>query len=396
MSVSATLPQAVEHVRARVGVNLMWLVPGVVGGSEEATVAALLAAAPVAAAEGIEIVLVAAEAVFDAHPELRQFERAPVSTPKGGTPGRVLAEALRLSRISRLRSFDLLHCAGGVVPLGYGQRCTVTVHDVQPLDLPENFSVLKRRYLGWMIPRSVRRATVTCVPSQFVADRVAALVSGVESRVVPWCASPLVDLGDCTVTPMETLAPRYGLSQPYFLYPAITYPHKNHRILLEALASVDDTQVGLVFAGGVGGSEEEIVKQISELGLAHRVTRCGRVNREDLFGLYRGAVAVLFPSLYEGFGLPALEAMALGVPIVVSDQGSLPEVVGPAGLVCAAHDSAEWAEAMNRLCLDPLGPPTARENQTRVATMFSAKRTGSALVAAWLEALDLPSNVSLV
>ena len=176
MSVSATLPQAVEHVRARVGVNLMWLVPGVVGGSEEATVAALLAAAPVAAAEGIEIVLVAAEAVFDAHPELRQFERAPVSTPKGGTPGRVLAEALRLSRISRLRSFDLLHCAGGVVPLGYGQRCTVTgkLLGVEATIFGLDDSPFSAQGNG-----DVRAIAVCCRPSRRVG-----LGSGIASRSV--------------------------------------------------------------------------------------------------------------------------------------------------------------------------------------------------------------------
>src|SRR5690606_16446465 len=137
---------------------------------------------------------------------------------------------------------------------------------------------------------------------------------------------------------------------PYVVHPAITYPHKNHLVLLEAVSRVPGLHA--VLTGGPAGNEEAVTRRAAAPDLAGRVHRLGRVPRADLDALLAGAVALAFPSRYEGFGVPVLEAMALGCPVAAADATALPEVVGDAGLLVGPDDVAGWAEALGRLSGD--------------------------------------------
>ncbi len=130
-------------------------------------------------------------------------------------------------------------------------------------------------------------------------------------------------------------------------YPAITHPHKNHRFLCELLAGPlkrDDVQV--VFAGGVGRAHDALVRRIEELNLGHRVVLVGRLDDADRDGLLAMSSALVFPSSYEGFGAPVIEAMALGTPVIAADATALPEVVGSAGQVLPL-DAEAWSAAVD-------------------------------------------------
>jgi alpha-1,3-rhamnosyl/mannosyltransferase len=146
----------------------------------------------------------------------------------------------------------------------------------------------------------------------------------------------------------------YDIGGPFFLYPAITYPHKNHLMLVDAFARVaaERPDVLLVLTGGEAGSEAEVMAAVEAAGLGDRVRRLHRIPRPDLEWLYRRAVALTFPSRFEGFGLPPLEAMASGCPVIVADATALPEVVADAGLVVPVDDPAAWATAMLGLLTD--------------------------------------------
>ena len=144
------------------------------------------------------------------------------------------------------------------------------------------------------------------------------------------------------------------LSHPFVLYPAVAYPHKNHEVLLRALArlAADGVDVELVATGAPGPQDVKLDKLADELGVGNRCHRLGRIPPAVLDGLFRQAVAMVFPSRYEGYGLPVAEAMARGCPVVAADAGALPEVVGSGGLLLDPDDDAMWAEAIGTLACD--------------------------------------------
>jgi alpha-1,3-rhamnosyl/mannosyltransferase len=155
-------------------------------------------------------------------------------------------------------------------------------------------------------------------------------------------------------TPAATLVARHRLDGPVVLYPAITYPHKDHVTLVRAFAAVAATwpDAVLVLTGRSDRSEAEVMALVAELGITDRVRRLGRLSDADIAGLYALASVVAVPSTYEGFGLPAVEAMAYGAPVVAADATALPEAVGDAGLLVSPGDVDAWARALGRLLDD--------------------------------------------
>jgi glycosyltransferase involved in cell wall biosynthesis len=141
---------------------------------------------------------------------------------------------------------------------------------------------------------------------------------------------------------------RYGLgSGPFVVLPGITHPHKGHEFLLELMATEwDDDELRVVLLGGRGAADATIERRIDELGLRQRLVRPGRVSALDRDGIIAAADALVFPSEYEGFGAPVLEAMALGTPVICSDQPALVEVVGAAGLALPREREA-WSGALD-------------------------------------------------
>lgn len=332
---------------ARVGVNLLWMVPGVVGGSEDATVGLLRALAD-STADDIDLVLFGLSSLPEAHPDLvERFETMTAPIDGRSKARRVLAESTWLPRATRNRGLDLIHHGGGTVPPGSRLRCTVTVHDLQPLDLPDNFHPVKRTYLRMMLRPSVRRAVVTVVPSRFTRERVIDLLGAEPSSVavVPWPAPPPPQRGDH----------RSPVSGPYLLYPAITYHHKDHATLLDAFARVvvDHPEVRLVLIGSAADTEGAVAERIARQDLSGRVERLGRVDAATRDALLAAALGVVIPSRYEGFGLPALEAMAAGVPVIGADAASLPEVLAAEVPRPAAGDVEGFAAAMRELIERP-------------------------------------------
>lgn len=380
---------APEH-RTTVLVNLLWLVPGVVGGSEESVTDALRA---VAAADPADLQLrLAVLAPFaEAHPDLVEaFPTVESKLDGSDKVRRVLAEQIWLARECRRLGVQIVHHAGGTVPFVHPGAVVLTIHDLQSRDLPGNFSLVKRTYLRLMLGRSARAASVVVVPSEFTRQRVVELL-GVPPhrvRVVPWAPRP---------APHHELRERAGAVEdvpdgPFLLYPAITYPHKNHLTLLDAFARLEGpaAQARLVLTGGSASMEPRVLARIEELGLGDRVLRTGRVDQARLEALYAAATAVVVPSRYEGFGLPALEAMTRGCPVVVARSGSLPEIARPDDLV-DPDDVTGWAAAMQSvLTLTDRARSDRVGAGRRVVERFSPERTAAGLIEAYRAARPLP------
>lgn len=376
-------------------VNLTWLVPGVVGGSERATTDALRAVLE-CGPNDVDLRLAVLRPFLAAHPDLAAALPCEVLDLDGSAKlRRVVAEQTWLAMVARRTGAQVVHHAGGVVPILHPGRVVVTIHDLQPLDLPSNFSVAKRIYIRTMVGRSARTADVVCVPSGFTRSRVLDLlaVSPSRVRVVPWSVPPHdLDPDPATVPDKSEVHAGASADGPYFLYPAITYPHKNHMVLIEAFARVAATSpdVHLVLTGGEGPVEHEVTDRVRALGLGARVRRTGRVSSVELDRWYEHAAAVVVPSRYEGFGLPALEAMARGCPVIASRAGSLPEFVRAEDLV-DPDDVTAWANAMQAvLSMD------GSERSARIAAglaralEFTPERTASALLDSYRQAAGAP------
>ncbi len=360
-----------------VAVNLLWCVPGEVGGSEQYLVRQLLGLA--SQATSFEPSLYCLESFAAAHPELAAHYPMVTATIDGSSrPRRVVAEHTWLRR--RTRDADIVHHGGGTAPMVGRRPIVLTIHDLQYRTHPGYLTPTKRRYLERTIPRSVRRAAVVAVPTEYVRATVVDAYGTDADRVVVVPHGTEPTLGANAPTASE-LRRHYGLGGgPMIVYPAITHPHKNHRFLLELMARHwTDPELRLVMPGGRGAAEDEVVSAIARLGLEQRVVRPGRVSEAHRDGLVAAADALVFPSEYEGFGAPVVEAMALGAPVICSDQPALAEVVGDAGLVLPLDVDA-WADALDVVAERS---DKMRSAGRRRALAFTAERSGAALAGAY-------------
>jgi alpha-1,3-rhamnosyl/mannosyltransferase len=180
------------------------------------------------------------------------------------------------------------------------------------------------------------------------------------------------------------LRARYRIPGPFLLYPAATYPHKNHLLLLDALIQLDDRpELRLVLTGAPAAGEELLRDAIEHRGLHDRVVRTGRVPDADRDALLRSADALVFPSRYEGFGAPVIEAMAVGTPVLASRETALPEVVGRAGLLLDPDDATVWADAIGRVLDDASLRTGLVEAGHERAGRFTAEHSAHALARAY-------------
>ncbi len=382
---------SLDHGPARIGVNLLWLVPGVVGGSEEYTTRLLRALAEQAPPD-LHLTLFALASFAEAHPDLVAAYPT-VTAPLNGRnkAERVGAEATWLAREAGRRHIDLLHHAGGVIPPGPAVGrfpAALTIHDLQPLLLPENFSAVKRRWLATMLPRSARRARVVLTPSE-PTSRSVVEVLGVAADRVRTVPHGVVAPTQVPAGRLLEARQRYRLGPDLVLYPAITYPHKDHLTLVRSFARLAADRPGatLVLTGGAGPAEAEVAAAVRASGVGDQVRRTGRIPWSDLDALYELASVVAVPSRFEGFGAPALEAMAAGAPLVASDATALPWVVGDGGLLVPAGDEVAWAQALARLLDDPDERRRLQDAGRARAATFSWARAAAALAAGYRRAL---------
>ena len=264
---------------------------------------------------------------------------------------------LRLSAEVLRKAPDVLFVPAHVLPLIHPRRSVATVHDLGFLVYPEAHGWAQRRYLSWSTGWNARQSAAV------IADSAATKTDLVRSYGIDAAKVHVVYLGrDEALAPprdagaVQAVRDRYGISGPYVLYVGTLQPRKNLARLVEAYARIvgDPALAGvqLVLAGKRGWLYEDLFLQVGQLGLVGKVLFPGYVDDLDLPALYGGARGYAFASLYEGFGLPVLEAQACGVPVMTSNNSSLPEVAGDAALLVDPQDVDAIAAAMRRLLTD--------------------------------------------
>ncbi|MFO7539691.1 MAG: glycosyltransferase family 1 protein, partial [Chloroflexota bacterium] len=283
---------------------------------------------------------------------------------------------------------DLFHSPDFVLPpVAAGIPTLLTVHDLSFIHSPHTFPQVLVDYLNRVVPWSVRRASHILADSeatrqdlldlwQVPAAKVTVLYSGVNASFQP--------AEEAQVTAVRR---RYRLDEaPYLLSLGTVQPRKNYQMLIQAFAAIAaDWPHTLAIAGGKGWLYEEMMAEVARQKLEGRVRFMGFVDDADLPALYTGADLFLFPSLYEGFGLPLLEAMACGVPVITSNASCLPEVVVDkergieTAVLLPPHTPQPWSRAMQQLLADTPARERLRRLGRRQAAQFTWQRSAQQL-----------------
>lgn len=288
----------------------------------------------------------------------------------------------------QLGRYDLYHAGAFVAPMLLRQPMVVTVYDLTFMRYPERLTTARRYYLRTF-------TTLTCQR----ARRIIAISESTKQDLVELLAIPPEKID---VTPLgyddmhqpldaETVAAfrqKNNLPDNFWLFLGTLEPRKNLITLIHAYAQLPEHErLPLVLAGGRGWMSEPIFEAIAQHGLEDAIQLPGFIPAEDLPLWYNSASCFIYPSVFEGFGLPVLEAMACGTPVITSDVSSLPEVIGDAGMTLPPHDVDAWVAALDRAYDDSDWRSEARARGLARAQQFNWATTARLTVESYQQAL---------
>lgn len=285
-----------------------------------------------------------------------------------------LAEQFELLRLVPADT-DVLWSPHFNTPWLYRGKLAATVHDLLPLARPDFMGRGKQLAAYWYLWRLKKQASRIITVSHFSAQELQRYLQVPKSqmKVIPHGVDPFWSEGG------REDALLAGMDKPYFLFVGNIKPHKNGKALLEAMKRLEqDLPHRLLLVGqkeGFRTGDGELLSAAEALG--ERVLFTGRISREELRCYYQQATALLFPSVYEGFGLPVLEAMAAGCPVLSSDAASLPEVAGEAALYFKAEDATSLVRQMRLLCGDASVGRRLRELGKERSRQFSWEKSAA-------------------
>jgi glycosyltransferase involved in cell wall biosynthesis len=339
-----------------------------------------------------ELVLLTTERE-DRHGLWDTFEHYPLPScrllPALMTLGNIL-----LTDAAKRYKLDLIHDPNGIAPFlgpSGGARRVVTIHDACAYVYPETHNRLDNWRYRRMLPQAARRADLVLTDSEHSRCDLERYLVGPSTpvQVIP-CGVNTQFAPQADETRRRIVLERYGISQPYLLYLGGINARKNISRLFEAYALLraSHPHIRLVVGGQRQWQTAEMDATFERLGLAPFVDFTGYVENADLPALYSCAEAFVFPSLYEGFGLPPLEAMACDTPVITSRSSSLPEVVGDAALLVDPYDVAELASAIAQVLDDPALRASLRQRGHRRVAQFTWQHTARETITAYKRALS--------
>ncbi len=273
-------------------------------------------------------------------------------------PARRLAwEQTAFPRLAAQQRLDMLHSLHYTLPLAYPGKRVVTLHDTTFFLYPKLHTLSKRYFFRFFIHTSGRLADALTADSESTRQDAIRLANISPQKIFTAQLGVTSDFAplDTTSASANAVRQKYNLPEHFVLYVGLIEPRKNVPTLLQAFAQVSPQfpDYRLVMAGRRGWMVEHLDQQVADLGLAEKVLFTGYIEQKDLPMIFNLAQCFVYPSFYEGFGLPVLEAMACGVPVITSNVSSMPEILGNAGVQVSPHDSQGLAAALQGLLSDP-------------------------------------------
>jgi glycosyltransferase involved in cell wall biosynthesis len=302
-------------------------------------------------------------------------------------PLRLFFEQVFLPLLIRRHRIDVVHSLHYSFPLfRFSARSAVTVHDMTSLSMPEVHIGIKMRYYRFFIRRARTWSDALIFVSRSAQEDFIArfgLPRGLSTVVYLGKGPAFHPLNNATA--MAAVRVRYGLPARYLLFVGMLEPRKNLERLIQAFATLapEYPDVCLVIAGMMGWKQNHLFGLVNGLGLKERVLFPGFVAEEHKALLMAGCELFVYPSLYEGFGLPVLESLASGVPTITSNLSSLPEVAGNAALLVDPKDTAALADAMRAILSDPALAAELRRKGPEQAAKFDWEYTAEQTTAVY-------------
>lgn len=289
-----------------------------------------------------------------------------------------------------LGEYDLYHAGAFVAPLILPVPMVVTVYDLTFMRYPERLTPARRLYLRTLTAFTCKRAkriiAISESTKQDIVDLLGISADKVDVTPLAYDSNALKPL---PASAIESFKIAKGLPERFWLYLGTIEPRKNLVTLIEAYARLPKSErLPLVLAGGKGWLTEAIFEAIEQHNLSDAIRLPGFIPTDDLALWYNSAELFIFPSVFEGFGLPVLEAMACGTPIITSNVSSLPEVAQDAGMSLDPHDISVWADALQKAYHDKAWREQATQRGLDIAQTFTWDKTARLTLASYQRALQ--------
>jgi glycosyltransferase involved in cell wall biosynthesis len=335
------------------------------------------------------------ELVGKGAPGQTQIRYIPVSWPESKPISRVAWEQFKLPALLRTKRIDVFHSPANVLPERLPHSCAgvVTLHDLAFLRYPQVLTRSKRVYHRTFTMRSLQRAAMIIANSNSTKQDAIELACIPEDNVRT--VYPCIDKRFSNVVldeDIESFRQAHGLAMGYLLYLGTLEPRKNITTLIDAYAqfrAIYGREEKLVLAGGKGWLYDSIFHRVQELGLESEVVFPGYVSDTEQLLWYHSASVFVYPSLYEGFGMPVTEALACGVPVVTSNVSSLPEAGATLALTVDPHDTEAMAGAIYQALTDEALRQRCQTQATTVAQQFSARTMAEQTIAVYEQSAAL-------
>ncbi len=309
------------------------------------------------------------------------------------TPGRFIWDQFVFPRLAKQSKVDLVHQPCFSAPFLFRGPAVVTIHDIISLLFPENIPFASRMFYSKWMPFSYRKAKrIITISHSTKADITRVLKIPSEKISVVQLAVDAKFSREAGSEEVKGVMKKFSIPGDYILHIGTLEPRKNLNFLLDvfakALENTKNKNLNLVITGKKGWYYEDLFEKVNDLKLNDKVFFTGYIDESDKPALYKGARIFAFPSLYEGFGLPPLEAMASGVPVISSNTSSMPEVIGEAGILLSPKDKTKWVNAITLVNSDETVRKSMKERNKEQVKKFSWERTARETIAIYKKAIE--------